>query len=79
MEYHSATHKKKKEILPLATTWRELESMMRRETSRRKADTVRFHLYAESEKQNKTRRQGAERRSPEGEGGWGPGDAGEGR
>ena len=38
MEYYSAI--KKKEILPFATTWMELESIMLREISQRKTNII---------------------------------------
>ena len=41
MEYHSAM--KKKEILPFATTWMELEGMMLSEMSQRKTNTIGLH------------------------------------
>lgn len=44
---------KKKETLPCVTTWRVLEGTMLHEISQRKTNTVWFHLYVESKKQNK--------------------------
>ena len=51
MEYYSAI--KKNEVLPIAATWMDLEGIMLSEISQRKTNTVRFHLYVESKKQNK--------------------------
>ena len=48
MEYYSAI--KKNEILPPATTWRDLEGIMISEISQRKTNTVYYHLYVESKK-----------------------------
>ena len=41
---------KKNEILPPATTWRDLEGIMISEISQRKTNTVYYHLYVESKK-----------------------------
>ena len=41
---------RKKEILPFATTWMELEGIMLSEVSQRKTDTLGSHLCVESEK-----------------------------
>jgi len=41
MEYYSAI--KKNEILPFATTWMELESIMLSEISQRKTNAICFH------------------------------------
>ena len=46
MEYYSAM--RKKEILPLATTWIDLDGIMLGEISQRKTNTVCPHLYMES-------------------------------
>ena len=43
MEYYSAM--RKKEILPLVTTWMDLEGIMLREISQRKTNTGRHHIY----------------------------------
>ena len=43
MEYYSAI--KNNEILPFATTWKELESIMLSEISQRKTNIILFHLY----------------------------------
>ena len=51
MEYYSAV--KKNEILPFVTTWMDLEGIMLSEISQTKTNTVWFHLYVESKKQNK--------------------------
>ena len=48
MEYYSAI--KKNEILPFATTWMDLESIMLSEISQIKTNTVCYHFYVESEK-----------------------------
>ena len=45
-KYYSAM--RKKEILPLVTTWINLESIMLSEISQRKTNSVRYHLYEES-------------------------------
>lgn len=46
MEYYSAT---RKDILPYATTWMDLEYIMLRDKSdRKKTSTVGYHLYVES-------------------------------
>ena len=55
MEYYSAI--KKNEILTLATTWMDLEGIMLSEISQRKTNTIWFHSYVESKKQNKTNKQ----------------------
>jgi len=44
---------KKKEILPFMTTWMDLEGIMLREIRQRKINTMWFHSYRESKKQNK--------------------------
>ena len=44
---------KKKEILPFAATWMELEGILSSEISQIKTNTVWFHLYIESKKCNK--------------------------
>ena len=46
---------KKKEILPLAATWVELESTVLSEIRQRKINTIGSHLYVESEKKRKTK------------------------
>ena len=51
MEYYSATSKK--EILPFATTWIDLEGIMLSEISQTKENTLCYHLYVESKKLNK--------------------------
>ena len=51
VEYYSTI--KKNEILPFAPTWVELEVTMLSEIRQRKANTMWFHLYVESKKQNK--------------------------
>ena len=43
---------KKNEVLPIAAKWMDLEGIMLSEISQRKTNTVRFHLYVESKKQN---------------------------
>ena len=43
---------KTNEMLPFATTWMDIESIMLSETSQmRKTNTIWFHLYVESKKQ----------------------------
>ena len=51
MEYYSTI--KKNGILPSVTTWMDLEGAMLNERSQRKTNTVCFHLYVETKKQNK--------------------------
>ena len=46
MEYYSAM--KKNGILPFATTWMVLESIMLSEISQRKTNMLRYYLYGES-------------------------------
>ena len=46
MEYYSAI--KKKEIMPFAATWLDLESVVLSEVSQTKASVICFHLYVES-------------------------------
>ena len=56
MEYYSAI--KKNEILPVATTWMDLEGIMLSEISQKKTHAEWFHLYVESIKQvNKQQKQ----------------------
>ena len=43
----------KKEILPFATTWMDLEGVMLSEISQRKTNTIWFHLHAESKTKTK--------------------------
>lgn len=43
----------KKRILPFATAWIDLESIMLRKLSQRKTNNVSFHLGVESKKLNK--------------------------
>ena len=50
MEYCVAL--KMNEILPFATAWMDLESIMFSEISQRKTNTMWFHLYVESKEQN---------------------------
>ena len=47
MEYYSAI--KKNEIMPFAVTWMQLEIITLSEARRRKTNTIRYHLYMESE------------------------------
>lgn len=42
---------KKNDVLPLATTWMDLEGIVLSEMSQMEKDTVCFHLYIESEKE----------------------------
>ena len=51
VKFYSAI--KKNEILPLATTWMELENIMLSEISKRKTNTVWSYSYVEFKKQNK--------------------------
>ena len=51
MEYYSAI--KKNEILPLATTWMDLEGIMLNEISQRKKNILCYNSYVESKKENK--------------------------
>ena len=44
---------KKKEILPLATTWMELEGIMLSEISQINTNIVWYHLYMESKKKKR--------------------------
>ena len=47
----SLSQKKKKEILPLAATWMDLEMIILSEGSqKRKTNTIWYHLYVESSK-----------------------------
>ena len=55
MEYYSNI--KKNEILPLATTWMDLESIMFSEIRQRKINTVWFNLHVESRKAKQTNKQ----------------------
>ena len=50
MEYNSAI--KKNEILPFATTWMDLESIMHNEISQTEKDkySIWYHLYVDSKK-----------------------------
>ena len=41
---------KKNDVLPLATTWMDLEGIVLSEMSQMEKDTVCFHLYIESRK-----------------------------
>ena len=56
MEYYSAI--KKNEILPFATTWMELEGIMRSEISQRKAKIILLHSYEDFKRQNMNIREG---------------------
>ena len=51
MEYYSAS--KKKEILPFATTWIELEGIMLSESSQRKTNILRLHSYEDFKRLNR--------------------------
>jgi len=62
----------RKETLPFAATWKHCGSMMLSEISQRKTNTVRYHLYVESEKA-KLKKQRVEWWLPEEEG-WGIGE-----
>ena len=46
MEYYSAI--KKKGIMPFVATWIELETLILSEVRKRKTNTIRYHLYLES-------------------------------
>lgn len=48
MEYYLSV--KKKEILPLVTTWINLKGIILSEISQKKANTALFHFYVESKK-----------------------------
>ena len=47
---------KTNEILPFATMWMELESIMLSEISQRKTNAIWFHSYAEFKKWNKQKK-----------------------
>ena len=51
MDYYSAIEKN--EILPFAATQMDLKNTILIEISQRKTNTVLYHLYVQSEKQNK--------------------------
>ena len=51
MEYYSAI--KKKEILPFAKAWMDLENIMLSKISQRKTNTIWFHSYMESNEQSR--------------------------
>ena len=51
MEYYSAI--KEHENLPFARVWMELQGIMLSEISQRKTNPIWFHLYVESNEQNK--------------------------
>ena len=46
MEYYSAIEKNK--IMPFAATWMEPETLILSEVSQKEKDTIRYHLYLES-------------------------------
>ena len=48
MEYYSAI--KKKEMMPFAATWMDLEIIILSEVSRTKTNTIQYHLCVESKK-----------------------------
>ena len=50
VKYYSAM--RKKEVLPFAMIWIDLESIVLSEISQRKTNTVWFHNYVESKKPN---------------------------
>ena len=50
MEFYLAI--KKNEILPFAATWMDLENIILSEVSQRKTNTLCYHLYVESKKNN---------------------------
>ena len=55
---HTHTHTQyfwaiKNDILPFATTWMDLESIMLNEISQTETSSVSYHLYVESKKYNK--------------------------
>ena len=52
MDYYSAT--KKNEILPLATTWMNLEGILLSEISQRKTNIIWLHKYLKFKKKNRT-------------------------
>ena len=45
---------RKKEILPFATAWMALDSIMLSEISQRKSNTAWYHLFVESKKKKKS-------------------------
>ena len=51
MEYYSAIEKN--EILPFATTWMELESIILSKIGQRKANTIELHSYEDFKIQNR--------------------------
>ena len=53
MEYYSAM--RKKEILPFATTWMDLEDIVLSEVSQRKTNSLWSHLHLESKKARRNR------------------------
>ena len=64
MEYYSAI--KKNEILPFATTWMELESIvLTSEVSQKKANTIWIHSYVEFKKQTKDEQRKKKKRERE--------------
>ena len=48
---------RKKEILPFATTWKELKGIMLSKISQRKTNSTQYHLYAESLKNQNSHKQ----------------------
>ena len=46
MEYYSAI--KKNDIMPFAATWMDLDIIILSEVSKRKTNTIWYHLYVES-------------------------------
>ena len=55
LRYYSAT--KKNEILPFVTAWMGLEGIMVSDITQRKTNAIWFHLYIESNEQNKQTKQ----------------------
>ena len=51
--HQNITKHKKNEILPFTMAWMDLESLMLSEISQGRTNTIWFHLYMESKKQNK--------------------------
>ena len=50
MEYYLTI---KNKILPFTTTWMDIEGIMLSEIRQRKTNTIGYHLYVESNEQNK--------------------------
>lgn len=57
--------KEKKKILPLATMWMDIESIMLNKISQRKTSAAWSHLYGELQQQHQTYRNRVEKWLPE--------------